>query len=163
MPANRMKMRFKMVHQAYNKEKMWPSRTVILDDVDHLGMLLLESFNESKETQDYDSLQTSISEMTQILMGKYGKLLRRASFIIMQDSRAVCASLVTWSAQDGCPQVAFSMTHPKYMNKGMGTFLLKKSINSLLKDGYEDLILMVNEANTPARRIYERIGFDYVA
>ena len=140
----------------------WVSRKVTPDDADCLGMLMLESFKESSEYEGYKNLRRAMSRMMQTLLGKYGKLLQRCSYVIMDGPCAVCASLVTWSAEFDCPRLSFSMTHPEYMNKGMGQFLLRRSINALLKSGYEELVLEVADTNERARHVYEKMGFEYV-
>ena len=140
----------------------WVSRKVSPDDADLLGMLMLESYKESSEYEGYENLRRAMSRMMQTLLGKYGKLLQRCSYVIMDGPRAVCASLVTWSAEDDCPKLSFSMTHPDNTNKGMGQFLLRRSINALIKSGYDELVLEVAETNASARHVYEKMGFDYV-
>lgn len=41
------------------------------------------------------------------------------------------------------PFLTYSATHPKYLNQGLSTNLIKSSINALLMNGHEDLYLIV--------------------
>lgn len=50
---------------------------------------------------------------------------------------------------------------PEYYHQGIGTKLLQASMNSLFSAGYEKLYLWVLEDNHPARRFYEKNGFDF--
>ena len=67
------------------------------------------------------------------------------------------ATLVTvWEER---PLLAFVMTDPIHKRRGMGTFLVRKTIDALIDRGYEELDLFVTRTNEPAIRIYERLGF----
>ena len=136
----------------------WNCRTISREDVRSLGMLMLESY---RGTIDYEreTLKDAISEILDTLNGKYGPLLERCSFLVEEDGQALSASIVTFSEEMDMPLLTFSMTHPDFKNLGMATFLLGKSINALLAQGYENLWLFVTEGNMPAQHLYEKMGF----
>lgn len=104
-----------------------------------------------------ETLEQSVEEARGALGGKYGTFLTRSSFVIEDASAPVSASLV--SLWEGRPLLAFLLTHPDFQGRGMGTFLVRRSIDALLDQGFDEVDLFVTSANEPAVRIYERLGF----
>lgn len=133
-------------------------RNISEKDIYPLGVLMLESY---RSTIDYDgeTLEDANSEIRSTLDGKYGPLLEQCSFIVEENERTISACIITWAEEMKLPLLAFSMTHPDSKNKGIATFLLKKSINALLAQGYKELYLVVTKNNIAARHLYEKIGF----
>jgi ribosomal protein S18 acetylase RimI-like enzyme len=107
-----------------------------------------------------ETLEQSVEEARGALGGKYGELLTRCSFLIANGFTPVSATVVTlW---EGRPLLAFVLTHPDHQGHGMGTFLVRRSIDALLDQGFDEVDLFVTRANEPAVRIYERLGFQDV-
>jgi predicted GNAT family acetyltransferase len=104
-----------------------------------------------------ETLEQSVEEIRAAIGGKYGQFIPGSSFLIEDGSKPISTTLVTmW---EGSPLLAFVMTHPDHARRGMGTFLVQRTIDSLLEQGYEELDLFVTRTNEPAVRIYERLGF----
>jgi ribosomal protein S18 acetylase RimI-like enzyme len=134
----------------------WRVREVALEDADALGRLFLEAYRGTVDDEG-ETLDGSVAEVRDTLAGKYGAFLGSCSFVIEDRSAPVCATLVTlW---EGRPLLAYMVTHPDQQRRGMGTFLIKRSVNTLQAQGYEELELFVTRANQSAIRIYERLGF----
>jgi ribosomal protein S18 acetylase RimI-like enzyme len=57
------------------------------------------------------------------------------------------------------PIVSELFTVKKYLELGMESNLLKKSINVLLNLGYKELVLYVYPENVDAINLYKKIGF----
>ena len=133
-------------------------RNISNKDTHILGSLMLNAY---RGTIDYDgeSLDDAISEVQATLEGKYGPFLEKCSFLIEEDKKAISASIITWFDEVKKPFLAFLMTHPKYKNQGHGTYLLKRSINVLLDDGYKELYLVVTNGNRPAQHLFKKMGF----
>ena len=55
------------------------------------------------------------------------------------------------------PSLAVSLL-PEYLNQGIGTQLLNRLLDLLLKNGYHQASLSVQKEN-PAARLYGRLGF----
>ena len=79
------------------------------------------------------------------IYGEYGIIINNSSNIIEFGSQVVSACIIVLIKKMNQPLLAFSMTHPKYKNRGMATFLLKKGINNLYAQGYPELYLFVTE------------------
>jgi GNAT superfamily N-acetyltransferase len=138
---------------------LWSCRNVTREDAGELGRLMLAAYRGTVDYQG-ETLQEAISEMEETLDGKYGPLLEKCSFVIEKSERIVSASIVTLWTDANLPLLAFSMTDPSFRKQGMAGFLIRRSINSLIVRGYRELHLVVTEANDPARRLYEKIGFE---
>jgi GNAT superfamily N-acetyltransferase len=98
-----------------------------------------------------------VAEMRGTLTGKYGPFFDFASFVIEEGGRIVATSLVTYWREK--PLLAFSMTDPDYQGSGYGKYLIERSISALHARGYPAIYLAVTEGNTPAQKLYARLGF----
>jgi predicted GNAT family acetyltransferase len=136
----------------------WNCKNISKKDIRALGVLMLEAY---RDTIDYEGehLEDAISEVEETINGKYGPLLQKCSFMIEEDGQAHSASLVTWSEEMRMPLLAFSMTNSRFKNHGMAGFLLKKSMNSLLEEGYIEVYLVVTKGNDFVQHLYEKLGF----
>ena len=152
------RVKMKLLLEEQKVEKRWSCRSISEEDIPALGRLMLESY---RDTIDYEgeTIEDAISEIHGTLDGKYGPFLKDCSFVSEKKGQALAACVITWSEELKTPLLAFSMTHPDFKKQGLGTFLLKKSINALLVCGHKELHLVVTEGNLPAQRLYERIGF----
>jgi hypothetical protein len=138
-------------------KKMWNFRSISQDDIDSLGVLMLESY---KGTVDYEgeTLEDAVAEVCATLKGKYGPLLKHSSFLI-EENCILSATIVVLSETIQHPLLAYTMTLPCAAHQGMATFLIKTSINALLSHGYRELYLVVTKENTAALKLYEKVGF----
>jgi GNAT superfamily N-acetyltransferase len=59
----------------------------------------------------------------------------------------------------GVAAVGNVFTHPDHRGRGYGTAVTSAVVNELLRRGIHDVVLNVSQANAPAVRIYERLGF----
>jgi GNAT superfamily N-acetyltransferase len=125
-------------------------------DAAALGALMLDAF---RETVDYagETLEESVTEVERVFSGASGYFLPAPSLLIEGDGRLRSATLVT--LYEGAPLLAFVMTHSADKGQGLGTCLIRQSMNALLSDNYDELVLYVSVGNDAARRLYERLGF----
>jgi ribosomal protein S18 acetylase RimI-like enzyme len=139
-------------------EQSWHYRTISEEDIALLGRLMYESY---RDTIDYEgeTLEDALEEIRGAIRGQYGPFMENCSFVIEKQGEAASTCLISWSEEFHRPLLTYSMTHPTSKNQGMGTFLLKKSINTLLEQGYQELNLVVTEGNIPAQRLYQKLGF----
>ncbi|KHE69386.1 GNAT family N-acetyltransferase [Halobacillus sp. BBL2006] len=59
------------------------------------------------------------------------------------------------------PVLSCMAVSPEYRGDGIGTLLLSKMMEKVRSEGYESISLSVDPGN-PARRLYERYGFEKV-
>ncbi|MBU7018222.1 MAG: GNAT family N-acetyltransferase [Theionarchaea archaeon] len=153
--VSRIKMYLHLREQ--HTDKSWDYRTIAHTDIDSVGALMLDSF---RNTIDYEgeTLEDAVVEVGATLEGKYGPFLEDCSYLIEDKGQPISACIVVYSEEMSLPLIAYTMTHPCYAQRGMATFLLKKSLNALLARKYKGAYLVVTEGNQ-ARHLYERIGF----
>lgn len=107
-----------------------------------------------------ETLDQCFQEMKGTIEGKYGPFISEASFVSFDGLTAASASLITlWK---GSPLLAFSMTAPNYQGRGLARFLIQKSLHALKTVGYRELYLVVTEGNTPAEKLYRKVGFEFL-
>lgn len=133
-------------------------RPVTQEDIADCALLMLEAY---KGTIDYEgeTLEDARREIKAIFNGAYGKILQSCSFLQKEKNQVRSACFVTFYEKLQLPLVAVMMTHPRYKNQGLGTQVLKTSMNALLDEGYTELCLVVTEGNLPAYTLYTTVGF----
>ena len=154
MPQTRYKMKLRLAEQTSSRS--WPCRPISPADAQALGHLMIEAY---RGTIDYEgeTVEQAIEEVQGMLSNKYGAFMPASSFLIEAEGRPIAACLISlWQA---APLVTDLMTHPDYQGQGLGTFLLRQSINALHAQGYEELYLFVTAGNDGAQHLYEKLGF----
>jgi GNAT superfamily N-acetyltransferase len=133
----------------------WPARALEINDGPALGLLQERAYRGTVDDEGESPAQF-VAETLATLGGKYGPFLRDASFFLELDGAAASASLVTlWK---GKPLLAFYVTDPRFQRRGIGKFLIRKSMQALAALGYSVLTLVVTRGN-PAERLYRELGF----
>jgi GNAT superfamily N-acetyltransferase len=124
-----------------------------------LAELMLAAYRGTADDEG-GTLEDALWEVRHTLSGEYGEFLWGHSFLVEEDGEALSASLVT--GFEGTPLLAFSMTRPSRQRRGLAGVLILKSARSLRDAGERRLVLFVSEANLPARKLYEKLGFRVV-
>jgi GNAT superfamily N-acetyltransferase len=136
----------------------WEYRTVRTSDREDLAILLYAAFRGTIDDEG-ETFADALAEIDRTFAGDYGDLLFDCSFVIERGEFFASACLVGLSDPHDAPLVVFSMTRPDAQRRGMGRFLLQRSIDALLDRGHERLRLIVTEGNVPALRLYASLGF----
>jgi GNAT superfamily N-acetyltransferase len=112
---------------------------------------------------DYVDEAHAIAEAEATLAGKWGPPIWDASPTAASDGSLVAAVIcVHDNAHDDVPLLAFALTTPAWQGRGLGTWLIQRSLSQLAALGESEAHLAVTSGN-PAQRLYERIGFREVA
>lgn len=134
----------------------WPARSLQPDDAPALATLMLDAYRGTVDDEG-ETAAEALAEVNAMLDGKYGPWLADASFVVELDGRLVAACVITlWQET---PLVTQLFTHPDYTNRGLGKFLLTRSINALCAQGYQELVLYVTSGNASAQHVYATLGF----
>lgn len=83
--------------------------------------------------------------------------LPECSFVALDEGRIVAVTQVC--LDEGRPLLARAYTTPSWQNRGLARALIQLSQNALLERGEQVLALIVNVGNSPARHLYESMGF----
>lgn len=134
-------------------------RQISQDDLMVLGELL---FRADLGTVDDIGLpvEDSICEIQKTFSGSYGKYLMDSSFVAIIDRVPVAAVLFTFYEKESMPLLAFTMTDPRFKNRGLCKELLCLAFDQLRNNGYKKCFLAVNAVNVPAVAAYKKVGFE---
>ncbi|MFB7014420.1 MULTISPECIES: GNAT family N-acetyltransferase [unclassified Streptomyces] len=80
-----------------------------------------------------------------------------SALVVDEADRVVAGAIVT--ARDGLPWIADVFRRPEARYAGLGANPLRRVISAATVDGLADISLVVSDAN-PARRVYEKLGFE---
>lgn len=154
MSLERLKMKLLLTEQQL--EGAWTCRNLARDDIPALARLTLDAYKDTIDDEG-ETLEDALKAMHDTFAGTSGALLETCSFVIEEWGEPLACTMVTWWREQ--PLLAYVMTHPTAKNRGMGRFLIQKSINALLAQGHRELSLFVTRGNLPAEHLYERLGF----
>jgi len=86
------------------------------------------------------------------------------TFVMIENGEYIGASSISAARDEkmsGWGEIPSIYLLPEYIRKGFGKLLLDNSVAALLNMGYDKIYLWVLEANTRARRFYEKNGFAF--
>lgn len=131
------------------------------DDIDDVSRVYAQSWKSAYRgivPQDY---LNSIPEnrWSEILLGELSNLW------VVSDGKRIIGSSTYAPARDekynGWGEIISIYLLPSYFHQGIGTKLLRASMDGLFTMGYSDLYLWVLEDNQPARSFYEKNAFSF--
>lgn len=134
----------------------WPAREIVSADQDGLADLMHVAYRGTPDDEG-ETLEEAHAEIRRTFDGQYGALIPHASMVCEVDGALRGACMVThWR---GAPLIAFAMTHPDAKRQGVAASLIVRALHALAESGYREVNLAVTDANEPARRLYEALGF----
>lgn len=134
-------------------------RPVQPEDTAALAHLMFAAYQGTTDFQPGSTQDDALEQIHKTLQGDYGEFLPQASFVMEESGTLLSATLITFWKPFRAPLLAFTMTAPEVKGQGLAALLLKASMNRLYYEGYNQLTLLVTDGNTPAQRLYQRLGF----
>jgi GNAT superfamily N-acetyltransferase len=132
------------------------ARPVRPDDAPALAALMLDSYRGTVDDGG-EGPDEALAEVGKLLSGGYGMFNFNCSELVERDGRVIAATLVTEYESE--PLIAFSMTHPDWQRRGLARAGLVRAMRALKDECRIHVNLAVTDTNTPARRLYESLGF----
>ena len=132
------------------------SRQVRADDRSALAALMLAAYRGTVDDAG-EGPDEALTEVARLFDGAYGTFDAACSEVVIRDGALVSATLVT--EFEGRPLIAFSMTAPVWKRRGLARAGLLRTMERLRQAGRDEVALAVTDANTPARRLNESLGF----
>lgn len=131
------------------------------DNIDDVSRVYAQSWKSAYSgivPQDYlDSLPEN--RWSKILLGELTNLW------VVSDGKQIIGSSTYAPARDekycGWGEIISIYLLPEYFHQGIGTKLLRASMNELFTLGYSNLYLWVLEDNRSAHQFYEKNGFKF--
>lgn len=136
-----------------------PVRPLVHADAPALARLMFDAYHGTIDDAG-EPLEGAVAEVQSTFAGEYGSLMWDASFVAEgagEGASLASASVITFWKE--APLLAFSMTHPTAQRRGLAAALIRASASALARQGHARLMLVVTAGNTPAERLYEKLGF----
>lgn len=130
-------------------------RRLSVTDAQALGRLAYEAFKGGVDDHG-EPVEDHIEDVRRTLAGDFGPLMIDASTAATAANAIVAAVIITW--EHGGPFMPYCLTAPTFQRRGIATYLIARSAQTLRDQGHEQLALAVLDDN-PARRLYLRLGF----
>lgn len=145
-----------IAHEAKDCESTLVFRNLERGDAHALGQLLYDAYKGTVDDEG-QSIEDAIIEAEETIAGKYGELIREASYVVL-DGNTIVSTCVATNYKE-IPLVAFAATLPSYQGKGLARKGMIASIRSLADLGRDQVRLVVTETNARALSLYESLGF----
>lgn len=151
---SRIKMSCKLeAQQVYSSFQL---KLITQPDVTKVATTMLEAYEGTVDQQE-ETLEQAILEVKKIIKNGYGPFISEASFWIdMNDEAAAVICINLWN---GTPLITEIYTGKQYLHQGMASLLIRTSMNTLYRMGYDEIVLNVTVANLKAIDLYEKLGF----
>lgn len=154
MSRQRLKLALPLTPSAL--ERSAEIRLVTVADRRPLAELLIAAYSGTID-DDGETPEQALGEIDRTLGGAYGPFLASCSFVVERDGALLAASLITrWQET---PLLAFVIVAPHVQRQGLAEQVLRYSMAELWEQGESTLSLFVTDGNTPAQRLYDRLGF----
>jgi RimJ/RimL family protein N-acetyltransferase len=134
-----------------------PVRAPAADDVEELAALMLDAYRGTIDADGDETVDVARDEVRGFMEGRSGVPHLEHSRVALDGGRIVSAVLV--SEFEGTPLIAYVFTGAAHKGRGLAAALTRLAMRSLAEAGHERVHLWVTAGNTPAERIYERLGF----
>lgn len=131
-----------------NAKMLSPIRQQIYD-------LAVSLFVKEDQPAIMNSLRTCLPRLSRCVLSEgNGEANTPLAFTVVTPGPSAVGSTI---------RIAFCGVSPLLQGKGIGTSILKETINGIFEAGYSACDLIVDDWNYGARRLYERLGFEVTA
>jgi len=132
-------------------------RNVTPDDLPPIAELMRISYRRTVHDEGHSPEEALAYLREHTNGGVVGRQLWDCSIHALAEGSPVAVVL---ASEYSCQPLLYDIcTHPEWRQRGLATTLIQLSMNALMDRGYARVRLKVAEANTDARRLYERMGF----
>lgn len=122
-----------------------------------LDAIFLASVRMHREETREDPLEHNANSFRRHVQHRVEK---GRTFVWFDDNhRLVFKADISTRCSEGA-QISGVYTDPDFRNQGIGTRAMAEICQTLFDEGMPRLTLYVNRSNTPARRVYEKLGFE---
>lgn len=151
---SRITMTCKLEEQLFSATYLLKSITQ--QDITKVAATMLEAYEGTVDQQE-ETLQEAILEVEKIINDGYGPFIAEASYWIeMNDEAAAVICINLWNEK---PLITEIYTGKKFLHQGMASTLIRASMATLNRMGYDELTLNVTVENSNALHLYEKLGF----
>lgn len=91
-----------------------------------------------------------------------GRFSAAMSSVISAPDGSVAAAIVASELSEATAHIAQVAVAPGHQRRGLGEKLVRRACERARAAGYRAITLLVADSNMPARRLYERLGFERI-
>ena len=154
MKKNRIRMTCKLEAQLFSTT--YQLKPLTQQDITKVAATMLEAYEGTVDQQE-ETLQEAIIEVEKIMNDGYGPFIAEASYWIeIKDEAAAVICINLWNEK---PLITEIYTGKKFLHQGMASTLIRASMATLNRMGYDELTLNVTVENSKALHLYEKLGF----
>ena len=125
------------------------TKSMLVELIESTALMRLEDEGIDPRKHDYDLWHQTIEVL----------ISQRRIWVATEQSQLVFVIEIGTRCSKGT-QIGSTYVPPKFRGQGIATRGMRAIVNHLLQDT-KFVSLLVNEGNTPARKCYERVGFQY--
>jgi GNAT superfamily N-acetyltransferase len=127
---------------------------------DHEGLarLMIEAYRGTIDDEG-ETLDDARAEVGKTFAGGYGEMLWECSWVVPGTAAESLDSATVVTHQNGAPLLAFEMTRADSKRTGLGERILRATLAHMAHGPHDAIYLVVTRGNTPAERMYEKLGF----
>jgi len=131
-------------------------KSIKQQDITKVAATMLEAYEGTVDQQE-ETLQEAILEVEKILNDGYGPFIAEASYWIeINDEAAAVICINLWNEK---PLITEIYSGKKFLYQGMASTLIRASVATLHRMGYDELVLNVTVENSNALHLFEKLGF----
>ncbi|MBO0470648.1 GNAT family N-acetyltransferase [Enterococcus sp. DIV0242_7C1] len=119
---------------------------------------LLNAFKGTIDDQGEDLKQWQ-NEVNQFFQGKYGTILKEHSYYHLSLGKITGSVIVSLFRK--IPLIIYLAVDPASRGSGLSYELMEQVLSSFTDTTYKHIFLVVTSGNTSAKRVYDRLGFEY--
>lgn len=131
-------------------------KPITQEDITKIAATMLEAYEGTVDQQE-ETLEEAILEVGKIIKDGYGPFIAEASYWIEMNHEA--AAVICINLWDEKPLITEIYTGKRFLHRGMASALIRKSMETLNRMGYDEIILNVTAENSNAIQLYEKLGF----
>lgn len=131
------------------------------EDLEAVGRLYFEAYDPGVACA---TLEEAVADIVASFDGVYGEFWFEASPVILHGHELVAAVMTVrrapWDDVPDCPFIIELFTDRTYRRQGLARHLITATAKTMWSAGETAMALRVDQANTPARRLYGSLGFE---
>lgn len=130
-------------------------------DAEALAVLMLDAYRGTIDFDD-ETLDDARAEVAGFLDGRDGPPMLECSWAAWSDGELAAACLAGWWAAREAPLIAYCLTRAIDKGRGLGTWLLARTLDALAEAGHGAVWAVITDGNLPSQALFRRAGFAHV-
>lgn len=127
-------------------------------DAEALAGLMLDAYRGTIDFDD-ETLDDARAEVAGFLAGRNDPPMLECSRAAWFDGELAAACLAGWWAAREAPLIAYCLTRAVDKGRGLGTWLLARTLDALVEAGHGAVWAVITDGNLPSQALFRGAGF----